>query len=131
MPPTSDSDQQSVNIERSSRSTESVSNATGVDRRPAEGECGICLCSLQEPQSYDTEDEDDNEDDDEDEDEIEEEDDYDYDEEDEQEYSSDEEDGLVWCKAQCGVNYHRECIDQWLASGRYDSCPTCRSTWRD
>lgn len=35
--------------------------------------------------------------------------------------------GLVWCKAQCGQNFHSECIRTWLASQIYSSsrktCP--------
>ncbi|KAJ5391565.1 hypothetical protein N7509_007055 [Penicillium cosmopolitanum] len=142
MPPTSDSVPQAVNTERSTHSTGSATRKARVSRRPAEGECGICLCSLQEPQSYSTDDEEEEEDDEGDEETDEEEDEGQGDSddsEDEQGYYSDDdepevevevEDGLVWCKAQCGVNYHRECIEKWLRSGHYDSCPTCRTTWR-
>lgn len=132
---------QNFNTEGSSHSVRPATHRARVTRRPAEGECGICLCPLQEPQSYGTEDkeEEDGEDGYEEEEESEEEEEQDDndDTEDEQGYLSDDErevedkeDGLVWCKARCGVNYHRECIDKWLASGHYDSCPTCRVTWR-
>ncbi|KAL2871393.1 uncharacterized protein BJX67DRAFT_377171 [Aspergillus lucknowensis] len=42
---------------------------------------------------------------------------------------------LVWCKAFCGVNYHRECFDKWVSrcvmarSMRSVTCPTCRRVW--
>ncbi|OJJ43868.1 hypothetical protein ASPZODRAFT_145804 [Penicilliopsis zonata CBS 506.65] len=46
-----------------------------------------------------------------------------------------EEEELTWCKAQCGVNYHRSCIDEWKETFRTQvraaTCPTCRGTWRD
>ncbi|KAJ5975917.1 hypothetical protein N7481_009624 [Penicillium waksmanii] len=142
MPPTSDSVPQAVNTERPPHSSVSATRKARVSRRPAEGECGICLCPLQEPQSYGTEDEEEEDEEDEEDEETDEEEDEgqddNHDSEDEQGYYSDddepevevEEDGLVWCKAQCGVNYHRECIEKWLRSGHYDSCPTCRKTWR-
>ncbi|KAL4913276.1 hypothetical protein BDW62DRAFT_205704 [Aspergillus aurantiobrunneus] len=36
---------------------------------------------------------------------------------------------LSWCKAQCGVNYHKSCIEEWLLVSETVSCPTCRSRW--
>ncbi|GAD96486.1 conserved hypothetical protein [Paecilomyces variotii No. 5] len=40
---------------------------------------------------------------------------------------------LSWCKAQCGSNYHKECIDQWLSTCRSmfrnPTCPYCRAQW--
>ncbi|KAE8354746.1 hypothetical protein BDV28DRAFT_73605 [Aspergillus coremiiformis] len=40
---------------------------------------------------------------------------------------------LVWCKRRCGSNFHKSCIDQWIAACRLASrsttCPTCRSLW--
>ncbi|CAI7648239.1 unnamed protein product [Penicillium pancosmium] len=122
MPPTSDSAPQAVNTQRSTHSTESATR------------------KAREPQSYGTDDEEEEED--EGDEETDEEEDEGHDDSDdsgdEQGYYSDddepevevEEDGLVWCKAQCGVNYHRECIEKWLRSGHYDSCPTCRKTWK-
>ncbi|KGO41730.1 Zinc finger, RING-type [Penicillium expansum] len=37
---------------------------------------------------------------------------------------------LVWCKARCGVNFHKKCIDQWLETNHASTCPTCRSNWK-
>ncbi|KAJ6178072.1 hypothetical protein N7519_008533 [Penicillium mononematosum] len=37
---------------------------------------------------------------------------------------------LVWCKARCGVNFHKQCIDQWLETDHAPTCPACRSTWK-
>jgi hypothetical protein len=37
---------------------------------------------------------------------------------------------LVWCKARCGVNFHKRCIDQWLQTAHDPTCPTCRSHWK-
>ncbi|KAL4910352.1 hypothetical protein BDW74DRAFT_51185 [Aspergillus multicolor] len=36
---------------------------------------------------------------------------------------------LSWCKTGCGVNYHRPCIEQWIALAPQPSCPTCRGEW--
>lgn len=42
---------------------------------------------------------------------------------------------LVWCKAACGQNIHRQCFDMWAATKREThgpkgiTCPYCRSTW--
>jgi hypothetical protein len=41
-----------------------------------------------------------------------------------------EEEELVWCKARCGVNFHKKCIDKWLETSHAPTCPTCRSNWR-
>ncbi|KAJ5898881.1 hypothetical protein N7495_003625 [Penicillium taxi] len=111
------------------------------NRRQVEGECGICLCDLHIPQQdVDCEEEeqgehadgdeynDDNEDpsDDDDDDDSDR-----YDEqtetEDEHEHQNEE---LVWCKARCGVNFHKRCIDQWLESDHAPTCPMCRSKWK-
>ncbi|KAJ5598180.1 hypothetical protein N7537_008264 [Penicillium hordei] len=37
---------------------------------------------------------------------------------------------LVWCRARCGVNFHKQCIDQWLETDHASTCPTCRSNWK-
>ncbi|KAJ5362327.1 hypothetical protein N7541_003171 [Penicillium brevicompactum] len=100
----------------------SVSSSTlsRVNRRKVEGNCGICLCDMHTPQqSVSTADaevtgNDNNENTD----------DGDDDEEDD-----DGGDELTWCKARCGVNFHKGCIDQWLARAR--TCPACRSNWED
>jgi hypothetical protein len=36
----------------------------------------------------------------------------------------------VWCKAQCGVNFHKACMDQWLKRAPSRTCPACRRSWR-
>ncbi|PYI02837.1 hypothetical protein BO78DRAFT_211625 [Aspergillus sclerotiicarbonarius CBS 121057] len=40
---------------------------------------------------------------------------------------------LVWCQKQCGVNIHRSCMDEWVASSlsrnRITTCPMCRARW--
>ncbi|KAL4883991.1 hypothetical protein BJY04DRAFT_215872 [Aspergillus karnatakaensis] len=51
-----------------------------------------------------------------------------------------EDDGMVWCKAFCGVNYHKECFKGWALvfqemrneEKRFGpvTCPACRRAWR-
>jgi hypothetical protein len=41
------------------------------------------------------------------------------------------EEDLSWCKSQCGVNYHKKCIEKWLAEARHTTCPTCRGSWKN
>jgi hypothetical protein len=38
---------------------------------------------------------------------------------------------LVWCKASCGQNFHRECFEQWRRSknGGRVTCVYCRAEW--
>ncbi|QSZ36054.1 hypothetical protein DSL72_007178 [Monilinia vaccinii-corymbosi] len=45
--------------------------------------------------------------------------------------SPDEE--IVWCKAACGQNFHKECFDQWKVSkrGGMVTCVYCRSPWQE
>lgn len=40
---------------------------------------------------------------------------------------------LVWCKAACGQNFHKQCFDQWRASkrGARLTCVYCRSEWQE
>ncbi|RAK88894.1 hypothetical protein BO79DRAFT_245312 [Aspergillus costaricaensis CBS 115574] len=51
-------------------------------------------------------------------------------------YSHNPEDdtSIVWCQKQCGNNFHRECMDRWIASAldcdRQTSCPMCRGKWQ-
>ncbi|KAK1140032.1 hypothetical protein N8T08_010941 [Aspergillus melleus] len=99
-----------------------------VQRREVEGECGICLCELRVPQhdgDADDEEESDHSDD-EDHDDGYDQDDDDDDDDDNNEHQNDE---LVWCKARCGVNFHKPCIDQWLEVAGAPTCPACRSIW--
>ncbi|PYH28951.1 uncharacterized protein BO87DRAFT_380898 [Aspergillus neoniger CBS 115656] len=48
-------------------------------------------------------------------------------------HTSDDDTSLVWCQKQCGNNFHRECMDRWIASAlegdRQTSCPMCRGKW--
>lgn len=40
---------------------------------------------------------------------------------------------IVWCKAACGNNVHKECFEKWAASRKGQSggvtCPFCRTPW--
>lgn len=42
---------------------------------------------------------------------------------------------IVWCKAACGQNIHKECFEMWAATKRRQgtgvevTCPYCRSLW--
>ncbi|CAP67713.1 uncharacterized protein PODANS_1_16030 [Podospora anserina S mat+] len=41
---------------------------------------------------------------------------------------------IVWCKAACGQNVHKQCFDMWAATKRGQgrgevTCPYCRSVW--
>ncbi|KAI9645107.1 hypothetical protein NHQ30_005841 [Ciborinia camelliae] len=40
---------------------------------------------------------------------------------------------IVWCKAACGQNFHKECFDQWKASkrGALVTCVYCRTPWQE
>ena len=90
-----------------------------VHRRSIEGDCGICLSSLQGSDNSDGESE----------------------EGDEHDDHSDggrglsgeheEERDILWCKARCGVNFHGQCLRPWLERSSRPTCPTCRSTWKD
>ncbi|RDA86198.1 hypothetical protein CP532_3477 [Ophiocordyceps camponoti-leonardi (nom. inval.)] len=37
---------------------------------------------------------------------------------------------IVWCRAECGQNIHRQCMDTWLQSSEGPPrCPMCRCPW--
>jgi len=42
---------------------------------------------------------------------------------------------LVWCKASCGNNIHKQCFDKWAAAkrgnGQQVTCVYCRAAWPD
>lgn len=42
---------------------------------------------------------------------------------------------LVWCKASCGNNAHKQCFDRWAAAkrnnGQQVTCVYCRAPWPD
>ncbi|KAL4872132.1 hypothetical protein BDV12DRAFT_193924 [Aspergillus spectabilis] len=94
----------------------------GAKRRQVEGDCMICLCPLEDDMDH-----------------------YSL-PSDEAEcelrhYQLDyDEEGLVWCKAFCGISYHADCFDQWTAEfgkmrkeeKRFGTvtCPSCRRRWR-
>jgi hypothetical protein len=108
-----------------------------ITRKPIEGDCEICMCPLRGQDSGDDDEgsgDGDDEDDDDDDDET-----ASDDEDDDPEEADDDLHDLVYCKDQCGTNYHKTCIDHWLATqstfgARYGrpvrpSCPTCRAVW--
>ncbi|MCJ1279736.1 hypothetical protein MMC21_007560 [Puttea exsequens] len=43
-----------------------------------------------------------------------------------------ETDEIIWCKAACGNNIHRECFEQWAGSqaGKEVKCVYCRTPWQ-
>ncbi|KAJ5676557.1 uncharacterized protein N7477_002190 [Penicillium maclennaniae] len=94
-----------------------VNQSVAVIRREVEGECGICLCDLKTPQREEEERQG----------EVEGDDDDQHDGLIETAGGSEE---LVWCRARCGINFHKQCIDQWLETAHAATCPACRSNWR-
>jgi Anaphase-promoting complex subunit 11 RING-H2 finger len=92
-----------------------------VVRKPIEGECHICFLSLRDEEVVEEE------------------------EEEEQEPQTDntattdsapndsDEETLVWCRSQCGYNFHKTCLDTWTNSQHEDhraaTCPMCRAQW--
>ncbi|PYI10714.1 hypothetical protein BO78DRAFT_305277 [Aspergillus sclerotiicarbonarius CBS 121057] len=97
-----------------------------VKPRPVDGDCGICLLPyFDERMRYDLSEDEQMEDVDDEEgawEEMEDDDvagpDYDH-------------DLLVWCRAFCGTNYHRACMEQWIDTfdAHEPTCPTCRNYW--
>ncbi|CAG7921987.1 unnamed protein product [Penicillium olsonii] len=111
-------------VARVSSRTNPLSNAgtkPRVTRREIGGACGICLCDLHIPNEdehtteadagteHGTEDG------------------QDGNNEDHGDGDEQHEEELTWCKERCGVNFHKQCMDQWLARAR--TCPACRSKW--
>lgn len=130
-----------VRVSSSTGNQDSQDETSQANRREVEGECGICLCNLQisqhdvdadeEEDSEHSDDDDYDDDDDDDDDDDNDQDDDEYDEQTEAEDKDEHQDEeLVWCKARCGVNFHKQCIDQWLETARDPTCPTCRSHWK-
>jgi hypothetical protein len=38
---------------------------------------------------------------------------------------------LTYCRAKCGANFHKSCIEPWLAQNRSNpTCPMCREVWQ-
>jgi hypothetical protein len=108
-----------------------------VNRRCVEGDCGICILPLREPESstHDSE--------------ASHEDSHEGSHDDNAEEEGVLDDGqrpgrssqfsegsneLVWCQRQCGSNFHKNCMDQWVTACEQNSlsatCPNCRSVWR-
>ncbi|KAJ5817163.1 hypothetical protein N7447_009396 [Penicillium robsamsonii] len=124
----------------------SQNETSEANRREVEGECGICLCDMhiseqdagsdeEEPEHSGDDDhvDDDHVDDDHvDDDHVD--DDQDGEEPDEEREAEAENEPqdqeLTWCKARCGVNFHKLCIYQWLETNQTPTCPTCRSNWK-
>ncbi|OQD65341.1 hypothetical protein PENPOL_c006G05550 [Penicillium polonicum] len=138
-----------VNTPTVARASSRIGNTVRQDetpqaiRREVEGECGICLCDLhssqdgnldeEESESSGGDDHDDEEDDYDDFDDFDDCDDDDDDDADADDNDADDHEQLkelVWCKARCGVNFHKQCIDQWLETDHASTCPTCRSNWK-
>lgn len=94
-----------------------------VIRRDIEGPCGICLEALKSTESDDSDESDEEHDSDSDSDE-------DYNEEFE-ENCEQYDPRLVYCKAQCGNNFHEFCLHEWLEHSIQPTCPMCRCAWRD
>ncbi|KAJ5747316.1 uncharacterized protein N7511_009012 [Penicillium nucicola] len=113
------------------RSHDTQDQASRTTRRNIEGECGICLCDLiRTQQDVDVHEESEH---------IDNEDhssgdqsgtDHGYNEQRTEHVHGNEDDGLAWCMARCGVNFHSRCIEQWLETARTPTCPACRSMWR-
>ncbi|KOS37309.1 hypothetical protein ACN38_g11898 [Penicillium nordicum] len=114
-----------VNTPTVARASSRIGNTASQDetpqpiRREVEGECGICLYDLHSSQDGDLDEEEESESSSDD-------DDDDDDDADDREHLKE----LVWCKARCGVNFHKQCIDQWLETDHASTCPTCRSNWK-
>ncbi|KAJ5714418.1 uncharacterized protein N7483_011599 [Penicillium malachiteum] len=97
-----------VHVSSTTEERESQNETSRVKRREIGGECGICLCDLKISQGALERDE----------------------HESESTLHQNHDDELVWCKATCGVNFHKQCIDQWLPTAHAPTCPTCRSDWK-
>ncbi|KAI5845434.1 hypothetical protein BZA05DRAFT_342557 [Tricharina praecox] len=47
-------------------------------------------------------------------------------------FEDEEEEGVVWCKTQCGTNVHSECWQKWKNSGPGPAkCVMCRQVWEE
>jgi hypothetical protein len=39
---------------------------------------------------------------------------------------------LTYCRAKCGANFHKTCLDPWLVQKqRHPTCPMCREVWQE
>ncbi|KAJ5987445.1 hypothetical protein N7451_011810 [Penicillium sp. IBT 35674x] len=101
----------------------SLRPAIQITRRDIEGPCGICLEALKSTELDDSDDSDEEYDSDSDSDE-------DYNEVNEED-SEQEEPRLVYCKAQCGNNFHESCLHEWLEHSTRPTCPMCRCAWQN
>ncbi|KAL2818700.1 hypothetical protein BDW59DRAFT_165363 [Aspergillus cavernicola] len=120
-----------VDIRTTPRTTSLHSHSNDAPRRHTDRDCSICLISLLEPPpgpddevgDTDHEAEEDNKNDQRN---------LSDDEEEQEEETLYLPEGpeLSWCKARCGINYHKACIDKWLATSAHAACPTCRRIWR-
>ncbi|KAF2161557.1 hypothetical protein M409DRAFT_27955 [Zasmidium cellare ATCC 36951] len=39
-------------------------------------------------------------------------------------------DAVLWCRAACGNNIHKDCFNQWASMKAKVTCPFCRSEWQ-
>lgn len=52
------------------------------------------------------------------------------------EFEAESKESIVWCRAACGQNIHKECFETWAATKRRGggggdvTCPFCRSVWQ-
>jgi hypothetical protein len=133
-------------------------DAPAAKRRPIEGDCSICFnplnvdrtpeqadfsvlmwetCWLRRENAESNENEQsqggDNEDEDDGKEHNEEGEDEDSNDND-NDGNDDNDDGLVWCRASCGINYHFDCFKRWVPQFEYRrkvTCPSCRRRWSD
>jgi hypothetical protein len=138
--------------------SEMENDAPAAKRRPIEGDCSICFnplsvdrtpeqadfsvlmwetCWLRRENAGSNENEQsqggDNEDEDEGKEHNEEGEDEDSNDND-NDGNDDNDDGLVWCRASCGINYHFDCFKRWVPQFEYRrkvTCPSCRRRWSD
>ncbi|KAJ5918156.1 hypothetical protein N7454_010531 [Penicillium verhagenii] len=92
---------------------------SNITRRAIEGPCGICLEELQEVESSREESYDDSDSD------------SDNGSYDDTDSDGEDERNLVYCKAQCGNNFHEACLTEWLDHINVPTCPMCRIEWED
>jgi hypothetical protein len=75
-------------------------------RRPVEGDCNICIEPLTRRNERDST----------------------------SRIDGNESRELVWCERLCGLNFHKTCMDSWIAQPRENdrpaSCPICRVNWQ-
>ncbi|KAJ5904435.1 hypothetical protein N7504_006818 [Penicillium tannophilum] len=101
----------------------SLRPAIQIIRRDIEGACGICLEALKSTELDDPNVSDEEYDSDGDS--------YEDNNEVNGEDSEQEQPRFVYCKAQCGNNFHESCLHEWLEHSARPTCPMCRRAWRN